>query len=39
MKRCDDDRAMYQEHMLKLSDKLDGIHKDIQDIRDGKIDK
>ena len=39
MKRCDDDRAMYQEHMLKLSDKLDGIHKDVQDIKDGKIDK
>lgn len=36
MKRCDDDRAMYQMHMNKLSDKLDGIHRDIQDIKGGK---
>ena len=39
MKRCDDDRAMYAEHMNKLSDKLDGIHQDIQEIKDGQINK
>lgn len=33
MKRCDDDRAMYQEHMQKLSDKLDGVHNDVKEIK------
>tara|TARA_R100000005_G_C4998165_1_gene204862 strand:- start:834 stop:1067 length:234 start_codon:yes stop_codon:yes gene_type:complete len=35
MTRCDDDRAMYQEHMQKLSDKLDGVHQDVKEIKNG----
>ena len=35
MQRCDDDRAMYQEHMQKLSDKLDGVHQDVKEIKNG----
>tara|TARA_R100000655_G_scaffold107370_1_gene157746 strand:- start:473 stop:706 length:234 start_codon:yes stop_codon:yes gene_type:complete len=36
MKRCDDDRAMYQQHMTILSDKLDGVHHDIKVIRNAQ---
>ncbi len=36
MQRCDDDRAMYQEHMQKLSDKLDGVHQDVKEIKNGR---
>jgi len=39
MARCDDDRKMYQEHMNKLSDKLDLMSLDIKDIRNAQIDK
>ena len=39
MQRCDDDRAMYQEHMTKLSDKLDSVHQDVKDIKDVKNDQ
>ena len=39
MKRCDDDRAMYQEHMIKLSSKLDNMSQDIKSVRDAQINK
>lgn len=39
MVRCDDDRKMYQEHMLRLSEKLDGMSEDIKDIKDAQVDK
>ena len=34
MVRCDDDRKMYQEHMLRLSEKLDVMSADIKDIKE-----
>ena len=39
MVRCDDDRKMYQDHMLRLSDKLDGMAADIKDIKDAQVDQ
>jgi|TARA_B100000085_G_scaffold271825_1_gene285667 hypothetical protein len=39
MVRCDDDRKMYQEHMLRLSEKLDVMSEDIKDIKDAQVDK
>tara|TARA_R100001509_G_scaffold165706_1_gene149136 strand:+ start:2846 stop:3085 length:240 start_codon:yes stop_codon:yes gene_type:complete len=39
MVRCDDDRKMYQDHMLRLSDKLDGMSADIKDIKDAQVDQ
>jgi hypothetical protein len=39
MVRCDDDRKMYQEHMLRLSEQLDVMSADIKDIKDAKVDK
>jgi hypothetical protein len=39
MKRCDDDRIMYQEHMEKLSQKLDTISHDVRTIKDAQADK
>ena len=39
MVRCDDDRKMYQDHMLRLSEKLDGMSDDIKDIKDAQINK
>ena len=39
MQRCDTDRVMYQEHMEKLSDKLDDISRDVRDIKDAQADK
>lgn len=34
MVRCDDDRKMYQDHMLRLSEKLDVMSADIKDIKE-----
>ena len=39
MVRCDDDRKMYQDHMLRLSEQLDVMSADIKDIKDAKVDK
>ena len=39
MVRCDDERKMYQDHMLRLSDKLDGMSADIKDIKDAQVDQ
>ena len=39
MVRCDDDRKAYQDHMLRLSDKLDGMSADIKDIKDAQVDQ
>lgn len=36
MQRCDDDRVMYQQHMEKLSNKLDLISNDVKAIKDGQ---
>jgi hypothetical protein len=36
MTRCDDDREMYQEHMQKLSTKLDDISRDVKDVRNAQ---
>lgn len=36
MERCDTDRLMYQEHMEKLSSKLDDISKDVRVIKDAQ---
>lgn len=36
MQRCDDDRIMYQQHMEKLSNKLDLISNDVKAIKDGQ---
>ena len=39
MERCDSDRIMYQEHMEKLSSKLDDISKDVRVIKNAQTDK
>lgn len=39
MKRCDDDRVMYQHNMEMLSIKLDDISNDVRIIKDAQTDK
>tara|TARA_R110000765_G_scaffold301860_1_gene396221 strand:+ start:270 stop:533 length:264 start_codon:yes stop_codon:yes gene_type:complete len=37
MLRCDSDRVMYQNHMEKLSIKLEDISRDVRDIKENQV--
>jgi hypothetical protein len=37
MLRCDSDRIMYQNHMEKLSIKLEDISRDVRDIKENQV--